>query len=62
MKKKIKSVITKRVHRHCQRCEWDWYTKKARNAVCPNPECHSPYWDVPRKTKKRKEYGVDDEV
>jgi len=37
----------------CLRCGHKWHprTDKKPNA-CPNIKCHSPYWNVPRRTKK----------
>jgi len=34
----------------CQRCGWKWIPRKNETpAVCPNPKCHSPWWNKPRK-------------
>jgi len=43
----------------CERCSHTWVSRhKHRNSggkpvVCP--ACKTPYWDIPRKNKKRKE-------
>lgn len=38
----------------CERCEHEWASRQAdapEPKVCP--KCKSPYWNVPRKAKKR---------
>lgn len=37
----------------CFRCNHAWIPRKRddKSAVCP--KCKSPYWDKPKKTKKR---------
>lgn len=32
----------------CRRCSYEWFPRKTEVRVCPNPKCHSPYWDRPR--------------
>jgi predicted Zn-ribbon and HTH transcriptional regulator len=36
----------------CKRCGHKWIPRISSPAVCPN--CHSPYWDKPIQTKKRR--------
>lgn len=37
----------------CRRCDWTWIPRKEKKpVVCPN--CHSPYWDKERKSRKIK--------
>ena len=35
---------------NCQRCEHEWVPRKSEIKVCP--KCKSPYWNIPRITKK----------
>ena len=35
----------------CCRCDWTWRPTKDDVRVCPNPKCHSMYWDTPREEK-----------
>ena len=36
----------------CLRCGHTWVPRKEdKPRQCPN--CHSPYWDIPRKEKKQ---------
>ena len=41
----------KREMKECKRCGWQWFTSFAKVIVCPNPKCHSPYWDSEKKAK-----------
>ena len=29
----------------CKRCGHEWIPRKEDVRVCPNPKCHSVYWD-----------------
>jgi len=35
----------------CHRCGHEWRPKDIDvvPVACPNPKCHSPYWDRPRR-------------
>jgi len=35
----------------CLRCNWKWIPRIPDPKICPNPKCHSVYWDIPRKEK-----------
>ena len=35
----------------CLRCDWEWQPRTDDVRMCPNPECRSPKWDVPKKPK-----------
>jgi hypothetical protein len=35
----------------CLRCNWHWTPRIPHPRICPNPECRSIYWDLPRKEK-----------
>jgi hypothetical protein len=36
--------------RRCLRCGYRWYPHGPKDPVtCPNPDCRSPYWNIPRK-------------
>ena len=37
----------------CERCKYEWIprNKKVEPAVCP--KCKSPYWNKPRRQKKK---------
>ena len=37
------------VYNKCQRCGYEWLAKDRIPGHCPNPNCNSPYWRVPRK-------------
>ena len=43
----------------CERCGWKWVPNgkyksgDERPRRCPNPECRSAYWDIPRKDVKQ---------
>ena len=42
----------------CERCKHQWISRERRKekpVVCP--KCKSPYWDVPRKLKKKRKNG-----
>ena len=40
------------VQKECLRCGHKWLPRKIeRPRLCP--KCHSAYWDVPRKEKKK---------
>ena len=45
------SVVLIRGHR-CYRCGYTWKLESKPSMVCPNPKCHSPYWDRPRRKRK----------
>jgi len=46
-------MITKRV---CLRCGHTWWPRSPEEPLaCPNPDCHSVYWDRPRKNKTKEE-------
>lgn len=32
----------------CNRCDYQWTSKKQDPQTCANPKCRSPYWDKPR--------------
>jgi rRNA maturation endonuclease Nob1 len=38
----------------CERCDHEWVPRNVTSGVEPKvcPKCKSPYWNVPRKTKK----------
>ncbi len=39
----------------CERCKHEWIPRtkiKEDPIICPN--CKSPYWNIPKKNKKRK--------
>ncbi len=37
----------------CKRCGHEWVQRGLEKPkVCPNPECKSPYWNIPRKVRK----------
>ena len=55
MKKTDKMITEKRSHRRCLRCGHEWYTRKLKITVCANKDCHTPYWNTPRKQKNRNE-------
>jgi hypothetical protein len=39
----------------CNQCEHIWLQRKnSEQKLCPNPHCHSPYWNE-AKRKKRKD-------
>lgn len=39
----------------CKRCGYKWIPRKtAKPRMCPNPKCHSAYWDLERIYEKRK--------
>jgi hypothetical protein len=42
----------------CDRCGHEWIPQKIDNPprVCPNPKCHSPYWNAPPKRARRMTY------
>jgi predicted Zn-ribbon and HTH transcriptional regulator len=33
----------------CLRCGWTWTPRVESPRMCPNPKCHSVYWDRPPK-------------
>ena len=35
----------------CERCKHEWVGRGEEPRVCP--KCKSPYWNVPRKLKKK---------
>jgi len=38
----------------CTRCGHTWRPRgEELPTVCPNPKCKSPYWNKPRKRKKK---------
>ena len=40
----------------CLRCGWEWYPRNPDLPLtCPNPKCHSPYWNRPRKSDNTNE-------
>lgn len=40
----------------CQRCGYKWNPRKNElPTVCPNPKCHSPWWNKPRKNDNNHE-------
>jgi Zn finger protein HypA/HybF involved in hydrogenase expression len=42
----------------CKRCGHKWNPRKQDIKVCPNPKCHSPYWNIERKiTRKENDCG-----
>ena len=37
---------------NCLRCGHEWYPRrKDRPRQCPNPKCHSVWWDTPKTVK-----------
>jgi hypothetical protein len=40
----------------CERCNHQWTPRVAGKEprVCPNPKCHSPYWNTPRRSDSKK--------
>jgi hypothetical protein len=38
----------------CLRCKYKWPKRDNIPVRCANPECASPYWNIPRTRKKRK--------
>lgn len=41
-------------HLTCLRCGHTWVPRQQVTHVCPNPKCHSPYWNTPRVLRGRK--------
>lgn len=40
----------------CLRCGYVWPDKREKKPIrCPAPGCGSPYWDIPRKNKRRED-------
>ena len=37
----------------CKRCGWVWFTGKGAHIVKACAHCHTIYWNIDRKTKKR---------
>jgi predicted Zn-ribbon and HTH transcriptional regulator len=36
----------------CSHCGYEWKEKNGvASKVCPNPKCHTPYWDRPKRNK-----------
>lgn len=48
----MSEVIIKSKGYKCERCEHSWIPKKkSYPIICPN--CKSPYWNKPRRKKKK---------
>lgn len=44
-------MATAEVHElKCKRCGHTWIPRKNDVRICPNPKCHSPYWDKEKKS------------
>ena len=43
----------------CLRCGYKWTPRIPNPRQCPNPECRSIYWDVPRREKGNGDKGVE---
>ncbi|HTG95800.1 MAG TPA: hypothetical protein VL866_24580 [Pyrinomonadaceae bacterium] len=42
----MKKQITKnQYHCKCERCGYEWVSRKGVPMVCPNKRCHNPRWD-----------------
>jgi len=39
----------------CERCRHEWRGRNKEPRVCP--KCKSPYWNIPRKIKNKKQEG-----
>jgi len=38
----------------CLRCGYTWFPRKPEPPqACANPKCRSPYWNKPRKNKRK---------
>ena len=35
----------------CNRCKYEWVSKKKTPNTCAEKKCRSPYWNKPRKYK-----------
>lgn len=44
----------------CLRCGWEWIPRIQNPTMCPNPDCHSPYWNKPRKNGKSTDQQIGD--
>ena len=36
----------------CERCQHEWIPRKKGETPKVCPKCKSPYWNIPKKTKK----------
>jgi len=43
----------------CLRCGHSWLRRIEKPRICPNPKCHSPYWDLPPKVRAPREPSID---
>ncbi len=45
-----KKIKIKQEGYRCLRCGHEWVPRQTgKPRVCPAKNCHSPYWDIPRK-------------
>lgn len=43
----------------CKRCGHTWIPRKDDVRICPNPKCHSAYWDKDMINKPRQNKDLD---